>query len=52
MLGGTNAGAGGRLGPDADDGREGQAARNQHSLAGEEPATDGGGTYHGASDPI
>ena len=52
MLGGTSTGAGGRLGPDAAEDREGQASANQHSFAGEEAATDGGRTYHGASDPV
>ena len=49
---GRGAGAGGRLGPDAAEDRDGQVSANQHSFAGEEPATDAGATYHGAGDPI
>jgi hypothetical protein len=50
MLGGLGAGAGDRLGPDAAP-EEDRPGPNQHSFAGEEPATDAARNYHGRDDP-
>ena len=48
VLGGRNAGAGDRLGPDAGEDLERQPSPNQHSMAGEDFATDAARNYHGA----
>ena len=52
MVGGLNAGAGHRLGPEAGDQLEERPSPNQHSMAGEEFATDTARNYHGRNDPM
>jgi hypothetical protein len=51
MLGGPNAGAGDRLGPEAGDQLEERPSPNQHSMAGAEFATDAARNYHGRDAP-
>ncbi len=50
-LGGLNAGAGDRLGPDAGDQVEERPSANQHSMQGEDFATDAARNYHGRDAP-
>ncbi len=52
MPGGPNAGAGDRLGPEAGDQHEERPSPNQHSMAGEEFATDAARNYHGRDAPM
>ena len=49
--GGLNAGAGDRLGPAAGDQLEERPGPNQHSMAGEDFATDAARNYHGRDAP-
>ena len=52
MPGGPNAGAGDRLGPEAGDQQEERPSPNQHSMAGEDFATDTARNYDGRAAPI